>query len=343
MSSEHRFIRACRGEPTDCTPVWFMRQAGRYMAEYREIRAERSFLEVSKTPSLCAEVTLQPIRAFDLDAAIIFADIMTPLEGIGLEYDIVKGVGPVIDTPVASDEAVAALTPFDVGAVDFLLEGIERVVDELAGEVPLIGFAGAPFTLACYIVQGQSSRNFIEARTFMHAQPELWARLMSRLADMVTTYLQAQVRAGAAAVQVFDSWVGLLSPRDYQRHVMPYMRRIFDGLSELDVPRIHFGTGTAALLELMADAGGDVIGLDWRVPIAESWARIGYDRAVQGNLDPTVLLTDEATIDAHIEAVLEDAGGRPGHIFNVGHGINRNTKPEHVDFAVRRVHERSRS
>lgn len=344
MATEHRFLRACRNEPTDCTPVWFMRQAGRYMSEYRALRTGRTFLDMSTDPAIAAEVTLQPVRAFPaLDAAIIFADIMTPLGGIGIDFDIAPGVGPVVAQPLRDLEALRALRPFDAErSVGFLLEAIERVVRELAGQVPLIGFAGAPFTLACYIIQGQASRDFTEARRVMYAQPELWNGLMTALTDMVITYLRAQVRAGAQAVQLFDSWVGLLGPREYVAHVQPYMRRIFDGLADLGVPRIHFGTGTASLLEVMAEAGGDVIGLDWRVSIADARRRLGPQRAVQGNLDPTTLLAPLEVLEREMHAVLADAGGRPGHIFNVGHGIQRQTDPERVRWLAQAVHDATR-
>jgi uroporphyrinogen decarboxylase len=320
-----------------------MRQAGRYMAEYRKIREGRTFVEMSKTPAIAADVTLQPIRAFHMDAAILFADIMTPLEGIGIDFDIKPGIGPYLEHPIKTMDDVRALTAFEPEkSMDFLLEAIRIVVRELDGEVPLIGFAGAPFTLACYVIQGQSSKGFEEARTVMHTQPELWDALMNRLSDMVIAYLRAQVKAGAEAVQVFDSWVGQVSPFDYKHKVQPYMKRIFDGLKDVGVPRIHFGTGTNGLLELMQEAGGDVIGLDWRIDLAEGWKRVGYDHAVQGNMDPTVMLSDEETMEKHIRYILEQAGARPGHIFNVGHGIIRTTKPEHVDFMVKTVHALSR-
>lgn len=342
MASEHRILRAFRGETTDCTPIWLMRQAGRYMAEYRAIRAQHSFLEVSKTPALCTEVTLQPIRAFHMDAAIIFADIMTPLEGLGIDYDIVPGKGPVIDSPLRTLDAVEALRAFDAERdVDFLLTAIENVVKELNGEVPVIGFAGAPFTLACYIMEGQGSRQFAQARTTMLTNPTLWHALMQRLADMLVIYLRAQIHAGAQAIQLFDSWVGLLSPQLYREWVLPYTRQVFEGLNDAGVPRIHFGTGTATLLEAMAEAGGDVMGLDWRIPLDDGWRRVGHHRAIQGNLDPVVLLSSPEVIEEQVRDILARAAGRPGHTFNLGHGILRQTPPEHVGLLVDLVHKLS--
>jgi len=342
MASDHRILKAFRGETTDCTPIWLMRQAGRYMAEYRAIRAQHSFLEVSKTPALCTEVTLQPIRAFHMDAAIIFADIMTPLEGLGIDYDIVAGKGPVIEPPLRTLEAVEQLRTFDAERdVDFLLTAIEQVVDALDGEVPVIGFAGAPFTLACYIMEGHGSREFAQARTTMLTNPTLWHALMQRLSDMLVVYLKAQINAGAQAIQLFDSWVGLLSPQTYRELVLPYTRHVFEGLRDTGVPRIHFGTGTATLLEVMAEAGGDVIGLDWRIPLDEGWRRVGHHRAVQGNLDPMVLLSSPEVIEAHVRDILARAEGRPGHTFNLGHGILRQTPPEHVGLVVDLVHRLS--
>jgi uroporphyrinogen decarboxylase len=339
----HRFLRACRGEPTDQTPIWLMRQAGRYMAEYRAIRAQHSFMEVMKTPALTAEVTLQPIRAFDFDAAIIFADIMTPLEGIGIDYEIKESVGPVIAQPLRDAGALERLKPFDAQRdVGFMLEAIGRVKAELAGQTPVIGFAGAPFTLACYAIEGKGSREFELARRLMYTDRGLWDGLMTRLSEMTVAYLRAQVAAGAQAVQLFDSWVGLLSPSSYRRYVQPYMKGVFEGLKGVGVPVIHFGTGTAALLEVMTETGGDVIGLDWRVSLDEGWRRVGYHKPVQGNLDPVALLTDPQTLEEAAAQVLAEAAGRPGHIFNVGHGIIRHTPPAHVAHLVEVVRRRSR-
>lgn len=342
MRNDHTILKACRKEATEHTPVWLMRQAGRYMPEYRAIRAKNTFLEVSKSPKLCAEVTLQPAKAFAVDAAIIFADIMTPLEGIGIDYDIEPGVGPVIANPIkelAQLDSLRKIKPEE--DVDFLLEAIEAVVKELNDDIPVIGFGGAPFTLACYILEGRGARNFDGPRRVMYSQPKLWDGLMSRLADMLIDYMRAQVHAGVQLLQLFDSWVGLLSAATYREKVLPYSQRVLDGVKDLGVPTIHFGTGTGALLEVMAEAGGDVIGLDWRIPLSEGWARVP-DRAVQGNLDPVLLLTNPEIIEQHIKAVLDQAGGRPGHIFNLGHGIIRQTPPEHVGFLVDTVHRLSK-
>lgn len=334
---DHRFLRACRGEPTDRTPIWLMRQAGRYMAEYRAIRAQHSFMEVMKTPALTAEVTLQPIRAFGMDAAIIFADIMTPLEGMGIGYEIKESVGPVIAQPVNKVEELGRLTAFDARRdVGFLLDALRLVRAELAEQTPLIGFAGAPFTLACYAIEGRGSREFEAARRAMYTDPALWDGLMSRLSVMLVDYLRAQVAAGAQALQLFDSWVGLLSPQSYRRYVMPYMKGIFKGLEGVGVPVIHFGTGNPSLLEVMAEAGGDVIGLDWRVDFADARKRLG-DRPVQGNLDPIVMLTSPEEIQAAATAILQANAGRPGHIFNVGHGIHRHSPPAHVAHLIKCV------
>lgn len=314
-----------------------MRQAGRYMAEYRAIRAQHSFMEVMKTPALTAEVTLQPIRAFGMDAAIIFADIMTPLEGMGIGYEIKESVGPVIAQPVNKVEELGRLTAFDARRdVGFLLDALRLVRAELAEQTPLIGFAGAPFTLACYAIEGRGSREFEAARRAMYTDPALWDGLMSRLSVMLVDYLRAQVAAGAQALQLFDSWVGLLSPQSYRRYVMPYMKGIFKGLEGVGVPVIHFGTGNPSLLEVMAEAGGDVIGLDWRVDFADARKRLG-DRPVQGNLDPIVMLTSPEEIQAAATAILQANAGRPGHIFNVGHGIHRHSPPAHVAHLIKCV------
>ncbi len=342
MPTNDRFLRACRREPVDCTPVWFMRQAGRYLPEYQQVRAEHSILEVCKTPELAVEVTLQPVERFAVDAAIIFADILLPLEPMGIELSFEAGEGPVIHNPVRSGADVKALRPLAPGALDFVGESISQARKALDGRVPLIGFAGAPFTLASYLVEGGSSRNFVETKQLMYREPEVWHDLMARLAEAVTGFLREQVEAGAQAVQLFDSWVGALSPDDYAAYVLSYSARVFAGLASTGVPRIHFGTGTATLLPLMARAGGDVIGLDWRVPLDEGWAAAGHHLAVQGNLDPVALFAREAGIERRVMAILDRAGGRPGHIFNLGHGILPATPPEAVGFVTDLVHERTR-
>ena len=335
---ESRFLRALRQEPVDATPVWFMRQAGRSLPEYRRIRERASLADIVADPALCAEVTLQPIERLGVDAAIMFADITTPLPGIGVDVLIEEGVGPVIAAPIRTAADVAALRPFDpAAAVGSLLEGIALV--RRAAPVPVIGFAGAPFTLASYLIEGRAPRELTLTKAFLHQQPAAWHDLLGRLVDMDLRYLRAQVAAGAQALQVFDSWVGQLSPADYEVGVLPHVRRLFTGLADLHVPTIHFGTGTAGLLELMARAGGDAIGLDWRIGLADGWARVG-ERAVQGNLDPHVLLGPWDLVRERADAVLDDADGRPGHVFNLGHGVLPATDPDRLRRLVDHVHAR---
>jgi uroporphyrinogen decarboxylase len=343
MAMTDRFLRACRREPVDCTPVWFMRQAGRYLPEYQEVRAGRSILDVCKTPGLAVEVTLQPVRRFAVDAAIIFADILLPLEPMGLAVEFAEGVGPLIANPLRTADDVAALKPVrpsdDLG---FVLEAIGQTSSALAGQVPLIGFAGAPFTLASYAIEGGGSRQYVETKRLMYRDPEAWHDLMGRLADAVAAFLVAQADAGAQAVQLFDSWVGALSPDDYAEYAYPYTQRIFAALAGSGVPRIHFGTGASTLLPLMANAGGDVIGLDWRVPLDEGWAQAGHEKAVQGNLDPVVLLAPEHEIERRVLDIVKRADGRPGHVFNLGHGILPQTPPEAVGLVADLVHRATR-
>ncbi len=335
--SPARFLRACRRQEVDATPVWFMRQAGRSLPEYRAIREQYSLLEICRRPEVCAEVTLQPIRRLGVDAAILFADIMIPLLGTGVDLDIVENVGPVIRRPIRSAADIAALRAIEPEQdVPYVLETIRLLRGELGG-TPLIGFAGAPFTLAAYLVEGKPSRDFIRVKGFMYREPGLWHNLMTRLSDMVVAYLQAQIAAGVQAVQLFDSWVGALSPHDYARYVLPYSRRILAAVSG-DVPVIHFGTNSATLLDQMAAAGGDVIGVDWRIPLDAAWDRVGPDRAVQGNLDPCVLLAPPAVIEEQARDVLDRAAGRPGHIFNLGHGVHPETPVDHLARLVEFVH-----
>lgn len=336
-----RFLKACRREAVDCTPVWFMRQAGRYMQEYQAIRAKHSILEVCKTPELAAQVTLQPIERFPLDAAIIFADILLPLEPMGISLDFVESEGPVIRNPVRDRASVDRLRVIDGDELGYVGEAIQQARRALAGRVPLIGFAGAPFTLASYAIEGGGSRQYIETKQFMYREPEAWHRLMDKLARVVTGYLRRQIRAGAQAVQLFDSWVGCLSPGDYAEYVLPHVQLVFDGLKREQIPLIHFGTGTAALLKLMRDAGGDVIGVDWRVSLDAAWDVVGHDVALQGNLDPVVLFAPLHEIERRVEDILRRAAGRPGHIFNLGHGILPNTPVENVAATVELVHKLS--
>jgi uroporphyrinogen decarboxylase len=316
-----------------------MRQAGRSLPEFRAVRARATLIEITRDPALCAEVTLQPVHRLGVDAAILFADITTPFTGLGVDFDIKPGIGPVIETPIRTAGDVDRLRDFDpVAHVGPLLEAIRHI--RAASPVPLIGFAGAPFTLACYLIEGGPSREFLRTRAFMHAEPAAWAALMARLVETTVRYLSAQVTAGAQAVQVFDSWVGGLGPRDYDLHVGPWMHRLFDDLAGLAVPTTHFGIGTAGLLGRQAAAGGDVIGLDWRIALADGWDLVG-DRAVQGNLDPTLLLGPyEAVADA-TTWILDQADGRPGHIFNLGHGVLPATDPDDLRRIVDHVHDRT--
>jgi uroporphyrinogen decarboxylase len=337
-----RFLKACRREPVDATPIWFMRQAGRYMSEYRALREKHSLLELCRVPDLATEVTLQPVRRIEVDAAILFSDLLLPLEPMGLPFDFIKGEGPQIEHPIESADDIDRLRVFEPRErLSHVLEAIGSVQRELAGRVPLIGFAGAPFTLASYAIEGGHSNNFARTKSLMYGQPEAWHRLCEKFAAVVSDYLVAQIEAGVNAVQVFDSWVGALGPADYREFAMPHTRRIFDAIGGR-VPTIHFGVGTATILEDIRDAGGDVIGVDWRSPIDEAWGRIGYDRAVQGNLDPTLLLGPTGRLLDAAEDVLTRANGQPGHIFNLGHGILPSTPLEHVQMLARHVHSASR-
>jgi uroporphyrinogen decarboxylase len=334
-----RFLRAARHEPVDATPVWFMRQAGRSFAAYRKLRQSHGILELAKNPELCAEVTLMPVRELGVDAAVLFADIMLPLEPMGVGLRIEPEIGPIIDEPIRSAADVAALRPFDPDGISFTLDAIRLVRRELAGSAGLIGFSGAPFTLACYLIEGRPSRDFATAKAFMFAEPAAWHELMDRLSTMIIAYLRAQADAGADVVQLFDSWIGGLGPADYRAYVQPHVRRIFDAIT--DIPTIHFGTGTAAILELLADAGGAVIGLDHRISLADGWRRVGYERGVQGNLDSARLLAGwDATREGAL-AVLAEAGGRPGHIFNLGHGVLPQTDTDLLRRLVDLVHEQT--
>jgi uroporphyrinogen decarboxylase len=332
---EPLIVRAARREPVERTPVWFMRQAGRSLPEYRAVREQHSFWEVAHTPELCAQVTLQPVRRHGVDAAVMFADIMTPVLGMGLEVDLVEGVGPVVARPVRTLADVARLrVPEPEEAFAPLLEAIRIVRGELAPEQAVVGFCGGPFTVAGYLVEGGPSREFATVKTMMYSEPDVWRALMEKLAECFGSYLAAQARAGAAVVQLFDSWVGALSPADYEEFVAPWSARI---LAAAGVPTIHFGTGTGSLLPAMARAGGDVIGLDWRVPLDLGWQAVGAEAGVQGNLDPAVLLGPWQRVEAAALDVLRRAGGRPGHIFNLGHGVLPRTDPDTVTRLTRLV------
>jgi uroporphyrinogen decarboxylase len=333
-----RFLRACRRESVDATPVWFMRQAGRALPEYRRIRERATLQDIIRDPALCAEVTLQPVARLGVDAAILFADITTPLSGLGVEVRLEDGIGPVIAAPIRSRAQVDALRVFHASeSVSALLDAIRLLRGEL--EVPLIGFAGAPFTLASYLVEGRSAPGAVRLKQLMRGDPATFDALMEKLVDMTVDYLRAQVAAGVQAVQIFDSWVGALSPFDYGRSVEPHLRRLFSELARtVDVPTIHFGTATSGLLEAMARAGGDVIGVDWRVGLADAWEAIP-GRAIQGNLDPAALLGPWETAADQARWVLSQAAGRPGHIFNLGHGVLPETNPDSLRRLVDLVHE----
>ena len=344
-----RFLRACRREPVDRTPIWLMRQAGRALPEYRTIKEHHTLLEITRQPELCAEVTLQPVRRLGVDAAILYSDIMSPLAAVGVDLELVESVGPVVGDPIRSRDGLARLRPLEPEAdVPFVLDTIRLLRRELAPSgTPLIGFAGAPFTLAGYLVEGKPSRDFARTKQLMYSDPDLWHALMERLTDIVIAFALGQIRAGIQAFQLFDSWIGALGPRDYARYIQPHVRRIFSTLAAPPdgtppIPLIHFGTGTASLLELMAEAGGDVIGLDWRVPLDAGWARVGGPEhiAVQGNLDPTILLAPWEVVRAEAEEVLRQADGRPGHIFNLGHGVLPQTPVETLERLVALVQQR---
>ncbi len=337
----HPFLKACRREPAEYTPIWLMRQAGRYMPEYRRVRDRYGFIEMCSRPDLAAEVTVTAVERLGVDAAIIFADILLPLipMQVGLHYE--KGDGPVIDRPVRSNADLARIPEFDVAALSFVGESIRLVDRAIGAKTPIIGFAGAPFTLASYLIEGGSSRQYQTTKTLMYTEPETWHRLMELLVRITADYLNLQVDAGASVVQLFDSWVGSLGPDDYRRFVLPHTATLISKVKP-GVPVIHFGTITGNLLELMREAGGDVIGLDWRVDLAEAWKRLGYDVAVQGNLDPIALFADLPEIRARARTILDKAAGRPGHIFNLGHGILPETPVDHVIALVEAVHELSR-
>jgi uroporphyrinogen decarboxylase len=335
--SDGRILRAFRRLPVDATPVWLMRQAGRSLPEYRRLRERYSLTEIVAQPELCAEVTLQPVRRLGVDAAVMFADIMLPVQGMGVEVQLVEDVGPVIARPVRSREAVEALgEPEGEEAAPQVIEAVRHVV--AISPVPVIGFCGGPFTLASYLVEGRPSRDHALVKAFMYREPESFDRLLGKLATVMGRYLAAQVAAGVDAVQLFDSWVGALSVEDYEERVAPHTRAVFTALAPLGVPRIHFGTGTAGLLEAIVATGPDVVGLDWRIPLDVGWRRIGLDRGVQGNLDPAVLLGPVSLVRRRVEEILRRAGGRPGHVFNLGHGVLPETPLENLHALVEAVH-----
>ena len=338
---QYPFLRACRRQATAYTPIWLMRQAGRYMKEYRALRKKYSFLEMCKNPELAAQVTLQPIEKLKLDAAIIFSDILIPLEPMGVEFEFAKGEGPVFDHPLRERKDVEKLRVIEPEEdVPFLMKAIQLVRKELEGKIPLIGFCGAPFTLASYIIEGGHSRNYILTKSLMYQDRPTWDALMEKISEVLIRYLKAQIRSGVQALQIFDSWVGCLTPGDYEEYVLPYSKKVMDGVGK-SVPLIHFATSNSTLLELMKRAGGDVIGVDWRVDIGEAWARLGYEVAIQGNLDPVILFGPVDRIEKETRRILDCVGGRPGHIFNLGHGILPDTPVDHVAALINTVHEYS--
>lgn len=339
--TNHPFLAACRREQTSYTPVWLMRQAGRYMEDYRKLRAQHDFLDLCKRPDLAAEITITPVERLGVDAAILFADILLILEpmGVGLEYS--KGDGPVIHRPVRSGKDINGLNGFDAAQeLSFVYDAVKKIRKTLDNKVPLIGFAGAPFTLASYLIEGGGSRNYVHTKKLFYGAPEAWKRLMERLAKVIAEYLNCQIAAGAQAVQLFDSWAGCLAPADYEQFAMPYTKAVIDAITP-GVPVINFSTGTAGSLKHIRAAGGDVISLDWRVNLDEGWATVGHDVAVQGNLDPVALFASPKEIKSRAADILRRAAGRPGHIFNLGHGVLPETPVNNVIALVEAVHELS--
>jgi uroporphyrinogen decarboxylase len=331
------FVRACRGLPVPHTPVWFMRQAGRSLPEYRKIRAGVGMLESCRRPDLVTEITLQPVRRHAVDAAILFSDIVVPLAAAGVDLDIVAGTGPVVAEPVRTAADVARLRPLEPADVDYVDAAVRLLVPEL-GPVPLIGFAGAPFTLASYLIEGGPSRTYLKTKAMMYGEPDLWHTLLSRLADITLTFLRVQIGAGVSAVQLFDSWAGALSEADYRTYVMPHSAKVLSGLADTGVPRIHFGVGTAVLLQAMGEAGADVVGVDWRTPLDRATTLIGPDKAVQGNLDPAILFAPWEVVEREAKRVLAEGKATPGHVFNLGHGVMPETDPDVLTRLVEVIH-----
>ncbi len=334
-----RFLDACRRRPTDVRPVWFMRQAGRYMKQYREIRAKHGILEICKRPDLAAQITLQPVEILDVDAAIIFADLLLPVEPMGLKLKFLTGEGPHIDNPVRTSSDVDSLSISNTEDLGYVGEAIQMAVKALNGRVPLIGFVGAPFTLASYMIEGGPSRNFLRTKQMMYRDETLWRRLMGKLVDVLGLFGVMQVNSGARAIQVFDSWVGALGPDDYVRYVAPYSRALIERIRGTGVPVIHFGTGAAGFFKELHAAGGDVIGVDWRINIDQAWMEMSYRAAVQGNLDPAVLFAPLPELKMRVHELLKRTGARPGHIFNLGHGILPETPVDSVKAVVEMVRE----
>jgi uroporphyrinogen decarboxylase len=336
------FLRACWRKETDYTPVWFMRQAGRYLESYQRVRAKHDVLTICKTPELSAKITTDAVSELGVDAAILFADIMLPLEGVGVKLKLVDGVGPVIESPVETEEQVENISGFSPEQhVPYVLEAVRLIKQQLEERLPLIGFSGAPFTLASYLIEGSPSREFTRTKKLMYDQPDLWKQLLSKLSQIVASYLHAQIRAGVDAVMLFDSWSGCLSPADYSDFVLPYNQKILADLSGNNVPRILFGVGTAGILDEMRRADSEVFGVDWRLPIDDAWRVLG-ETAIQGNLDPATLLASDKLIEERTKDILSRVGSRPGHIFNLGHGVLPETEPEKAKKLVRFIHESTR-
>src|SRR6266852_2780502 len=334
-----RFLDACRRRPTDVRPVWFMRQAGRYMKQYRDIRSKHGILDICKRPDLAAQITLQPVEILDVDAAIIFADLLLPVEPMGLKLRFAAGEGPVIDNPVRTSSDIDSLSISNTDELGYVGETIQLVVRALAGRVPVIGFVGAPFTLASYMIEGGPSRTFLKTKKLMYADETMWRRLMGKLVAVLGDFAGVQIGAGASAIQVFDSWVGALSPEDYVRYVQPYSRALIERIRATGAPVIHFGTGAAGFFRELHAAGGDVMGVDWRINIDQAWMDISYRSAIQGNLDPTILFASMPELKLHVTDLLKRTGTRPGHIFNLGHGILPETPVENVKAVVQMVRE----
>ncbi|GAB3650404.1 uroporphyrinogen decarboxylase [Streptomyces sparsus] len=334
------FLKACRREDVPHTPVWFMRQAGRSLPEYRKLREGIAMLDSCMQPELVTEITMQPVRRHKVDAAIYFSDIVVPLKAIGIDLDIKPGVGPVVARPIRSRADLAQLRPLEPDDVSYVTAAVGMLTEQL-GTTPLIGFAGAPFTLASYLVEGGPSRNHEHTKAMMFGEPELWAELLDRLAGITAAFLRVQIEAGASAVQLFDSWVGALAPEDYRTRVLPSSAKVFEAVAEYGVPRIHFGVGTGELLDLMAEAGADVVGADWRVPLDEAARRVGPGHAIQGNLDPAVLFAPREAVETQARRVLDSARDLPGHIFNLGHGVLPDTDPDALARLVSYVHEQT--
>ena len=334
-----RFLDACKRRPTDVRPVWFMRQAGRYMRQYREIRARSGMLEICKRPDLAAAVTLQPVEVLDVDAAIIFADLLLPVEPMGLKLRYAEGEGPIIDNPVRTSDDVDTLSTANTDDLGYVGEAIQQVVRALAGRVPVIGFVGAPFTMASYMIEGGASRNFIRTKKMMYSDETLWRRLMGKIVDVIAPFAISQVASGARAIQVFDSWVGALGPDDYVRFAAPYSRALIERIRSSGVPVIHFGTGASGFFRELHAAGGDVMGVDWRMNIDQAWLDISYRSAIQGNLDPVALFAPLPELKMKVTELLKRTGSRPGHIFNLGHGILPDTPVDNVKAVVQMVRE----